>query len=454
MDLKDRGSFSSKFGVIAAAAGSAVGLGNIWRFPYVAGENGGGAFLLIYLLFIVAIGIPVMLSEFAIGRNAQRNAFGSFKKLAPGTGWSLVGLMGVVAAFVILAFYSTIAGWTLEYIVKAVQDGFSSGNTSEIFTSFSTSTFKPLLWQFVFMILTAWIVFAGVQKGIERYTKILMPLLLVLILVIVVRSLTLDGASKGLKFLFAPDFSKITFGVVLEALGQAAFSLSIGMGALITYGSYIRKNNNLGKTAVQVASADTLIAILAGVMIFPAVFAFDPSLATEGPGLVFVVLPKLFLSMPGGYVFSIVFFVLLAVAALTSTVSVLEVVVAYFSEELNMSRGKATIISSVAIWFFGILATLSYSDLSDVTIFGSTFFDIMNYSSANILLPLGALLIVIFLGWVMKKKLVQDELSNSGQFKTKYFNVFYFIIRYLAPVAIVLVFLNSLGLISLITDLF
>ncbi|PLX19627.1 MAG: sodium-dependent transporter [Salinivirgaceae bacterium] len=448
MDLKERGSFSSKFGVIAAAAGSAVGLGNIWRFPYVAGENGGGAFLLIYLLFIVAIGIPVMLSEFTIGRNAQRNAFGSFKKLAPNSKWSFVGLMGIVAAFLILAFYSTIAGWTLEYIVKAVQDGFSAGNTSEIFTTFSTSTFKPLLWQFVFMGLTAWIVFAGVQKGIERYTKILMPLLLVLILVIVVRSLTLDGASKGLKFLFAPDFSKITFGVVLEALGQAAFSLSIGMGALITYGSYIRKNNNLGKTAVQVASADTLIAILAGVMIFPAVFAFDPSLATEGPGLVFVVLPKLFLSMPGGYVFSILFFVLLAVAALTSTVSVLEVVVAYFSEELNMSRGKATIISSLAIWLFGILATLSFSDLSDVTIFGSTFFDIMNYSSANILLPLGALLIVAFLGWVIKKKLVHDELSNSGELKVKYFKVFYFIIRYLAPVAIAIVFVHDIYKVS------
>jgi NSS family neurotransmitter:Na+ symporter len=454
MDINERGSFSSKFGVIAAAAGSAVGLGNIWRFPYVAGENGGGAFLLIYLLFIAAIGIPVMLSEFTIGRNAQRNAFGSFKKLAPGSNWSLVGLMGILAAFFILAFYSTIAGWTLEYIVKAVQNGFKEGNTSEIFASFSTSTFKPLLWQFVFMGLTAWIVFAGVKKGIERYTKILMPLLLVLILIMVVRSVTLEGASKGLEFLFAPDFSKITFNVVLEALGQAAFSLSIGMGALITYGSYIQKDNNLGKTAVQVASADTLIAILAGVMIFPAVFAFDPDLATSGPGLVFVVLPKLFLAMPGGYFFSILFFVLLAVAALTSTVSVLEVVVAYFSEELKMSRTKATIVSSLAIWVFGILATLSYSDLSDVTIFDKTIFDIMNWSSANILLPLGALLIVIFLGWVMKRKLVADELSNKGDLKVKYFNIFYFIIRYLAPIAIVLVFLNSLGLITLIADLF
>lgn len=452
MNINERGSFSSKFGVIAAAAGSAVGLGNIWRFPYVAGENGGGAFLLIYLLFIAAIGIPVMLSEFIIGRNAQRNAFGSFKKLAPGSRWPLIGLMGIVAAFVILAFYSTIAGWTLEYIVKAIQNGFAKGNTSEIFSSFSTSTFKPLLWQFVFMVLTGWIVFAGVRKGIERYTKILMPLLLILILVIVVRSLTLEGASKGLEFLFAPDFSKITFGVVLEALGQAAFSLSIGMGALITYGSYIQKDNNLGNTAVQVAIADTLIAVLAGVMIFPAVFAYgmDPQ---AGEGLVFEVLPMLFTAMPGGYFFSIIFFILLAIAALTSTVSVLEVVVAYASEELNISRKIATIFSSFAIWIVGIVATLSFSDLSNVKLWDKTIFDILEYTAANILLPVGALFIVIFLGWKLKKKLVLDELSNVGELKINYFNVFYFIIRYLAPIAIVLVFLNSLGLLSLITDL-
>ncbi|ALO16656.1 sodium-dependent transporter [Salinivirga cyanobacteriivorans] len=448
MKEQERGSFTSKFGVIAAAAGSAVGLGNIWRFPYVAGENGGGAFLLIYLFFILAIGIPVMLSEFTIGRKAQRNAFGSFRKLAPGSGWPLVGLMGIVAAFVILAFYSTIAGWTLEYIIKSVQDGFRGNDTAELFETFKSGTFKPLLWQFLFMVVTAWIVFAGVQKGIERYTKILMPILVVLILSMCVRAVTLDGAEKGLSFLFKPDFSKITFNVVLEALGQAAFSLSIGMGALITYGSYIRKNNNLSNTAIQVASTDTLIAILAGVMIFPAVFALglDPK---AGPGLVFEVLPKLFMKMPLGYYFSILFFVLLAVAALTSTVSVLEVVVAYFSEELNMSRGKATIISAASIWVFGILATLSFSDLSGVTIFGNTFFDLMDYISANVLLPLGALLIVIFLGWKLGKKVTQQEITNEGALRPKLFSVFFFIVKYIAPVAIVLVFLNSLGILKI-----
>lgn len=231
--------FSSKFGIIAAAAGSAVGLGNIWRFPYVAGENGGGAFLLIYLAFIIAIGLPVMLSELLIGRKAQQNAFGSFRKLAPESMWPLVGLMGVIAAFLILAFYSTISGWTLEYLYQAISNGFAHGDTKLMFDDFKQGTFRPLMWQMVFMLLTAWIVFSGVKNGIEKYAKILMPLLFILILVMCVRSLSLPGSSAGLDFLFKPDFSKISMGVILEALGQAAFSLSIGMGALITYGSYI-----------------------------------------------------------------------------------------------------------------------------------------------------------------------------------------------------------------------
>lgn len=448
VDFSNRDSFGSKFGVIAAAAGSAVGLGNIWRFPYVAGESGGGAFVLIYLGFIFIIGVPVMLSEFVIGRKAKLNTFGAFKKLAPGKPWFIIGIMGLVAAFFILAFYSTIAGWTLEYIVKAFSNGFKNQDTTIIFESFKSSTFKPLLWQFIFMILTAWIVFSGVKDGIEKYTKILMPLLFVLILLMCVRSLTLDGASKGLEFLFKPDFSKITWGVVLEALGQAAFSLSIGMGALITYGSYINKENNLSRTAIQVSIADTLIAILAGVMIFPAVFALkmDPQ---AGPGLVFQVLPELFMKMPGGYFFSIIFFILLAVAALTSTVSLLEVVVAFASEELKMTRRKATIMGSAAIWLVGIITTLSFSNLSDLKIFDKTIFDLLEYIAANILLPLGALLIVVFLGWYLGKKVIADELSNEGTLKMKFLGVFVFIIKFIAPVAIALVFFNSIGLLKI-----
>ncbi|MFP4488771.1 MAG: sodium-dependent transporter, partial [Bacteroidales bacterium] len=351
IEIPIRDTFSSKLGVVAAAAGSAVGLGNIWRFPYVAGESGGGAFLLIYLGFIFAIGFPVMLAELTIGRRAQRNALGSFKKLAPGKPWYLIGLMGIVAAFMILAFYSTIAGWTLEYLVQAFTNGFagkSSEQLRESFEVFQSGSYRPVIWQLVFMFLTAFIIYKGVRHGIEKYTKILMPVLVVLIIVICIRSLTLDGAKEGMAFLFKPDFSKITWPVILNALGQAAFSLSIGMGTLITYGSYIKKETNLPSTALQVTAADTTIAILAGVMIFPAVFAFniDPA---EGSGLVFIVLPNIFEQMPGGYIFSILFFTLLSIAALTSTVSVLEVVVAYFSEELNMSRGKATILAASAI---------------------------------------------------------------------------------------------------------
>lgn len=450
IDMSGRDSFGSRIGVIAAAAGSAVGLGNIWRFPYVLGENGGGAFLLIYLAFILGIGFPVMLAELTIGRRAQKNALGSFKKLAPGKPWYLVGVMGIVAAFLILAFYSTIAGWTLEYLVQAAGNAFSGKNAEQLkssFESFQGGTWRPLIWQLVFMFLTAYIVFSGVKKGIEKYTKILMPLLIVLIVVICIRSLTLPGAGEGLTFLFKPDFSKITWSVVLDALGQAAFSLSIGMGTLITYGSYIQKKENLPITALQVSAADTLIAILAGVMIFPAVFAFniDPA---EGFGLVFIVLPNIFAQMAGGHVFSIIFFTLLAIAALTSTVSVLEVVVAYFSEELNMSRRKATIIGAAAISVVGVFATLSFGPLKDTTIFGNTLFGLFNEVSANILLPLGAILIVVFVGWHLGSKVVRDEISNQGSIKVWFFKTFMAIVKIIAPIAITLVFLYGLGLVG------
>ena len=450
IDISNRGSFSSKFGVIAAAAGSAVGLGNIWRFPYVVGENGGGAFLLIYLGFIFVIGVPVMLSEFIIGRRAQLNAYGSFKKLAPGKKWYLIGLMGIVAAFLILAFYSTIAGWTLEYLMQSITNSFQGKSSDQLkitFETFQASTFRPIMWQLLFMFLTGYIVFSGIKNGIEKYTKILMPFLFVLILVMCVRSVTLPGASKGLSFLFKPDFSKITWEVVLAALGQAAFSLSIGMGALITYGSYIQKNINLSSTAIQVSIADTLIAILAGVMIFPAVFAFniDP---TEGFGLVFIVLPNIFEQMAGGYFFAIMFFILLSIAALTSTISVLEVVVAYFVEELNINRKKATILGSVSISIIGIFCTLSFGPLKDFTLFDKTIFGIFDYTSANILLPVGAVFIVIFLGWKLGKKVIIDELSNQGILKVPLVKMFIFIIKFVAPIAITLVFLYGIGFIK------
>jgi len=436
----NRDSFGSKFGVIAAAAGSAVGLGNIWRFPLVTTQNGGGAFLLLYVGFILIIGIPVMLSEFSIGRKAQLNAFGSFKKIAPNTPWFMVGFLGIVTAFAILAFYSTVAGWTLEYFLQAVSGKLMKAeNMERHFANFSTDPYRPVIWQLVFMILTAFVVFAGVKKGIEKFTKILMPVLVILILFVVFRSVTLDGAMEGVKYLFVPDWSAVNFKTVLMALGQAAFSLSIGMGTLITYGSYIKKNNNLLKTSSQVALADTSIAILSSLMVIPAIFAFSAGSVGEmspGPGLVFEVLPNVFKAMPGGSFVAIIFFFLLSVAALTSTISVLEVVVAYLKEEIKMSRGKATLIASISISVLGVLATLSFSTLSDVSVLGYTIFGILNYASANVMLTFGALLIVIFVGWSMGKSKFLAEISNQGTISSKLFGIVFFIIRYIAPVAI------------------
>ncbi len=436
-----RDSFTSKFGVIAAAAGSAIGLGNIWRFPYVTGENGGAAFLFIYLICIIIIGVPVMLSEFVIGRSAQKNPYGAFKKLAPGKSWYLIGLMGVAAAFMILAFYTVVAGWTVEYVYQSFTGNLAGKSTVQLqkmFHDFRYDSIRPILWFFIFMGLTGWIVISGVKNGIEKYTKILMPLLLVMLLTMAIYVLTFDGASKGLKFLFNPDFSKITPAVILKALGQAFFSLSIGMGTLITYGSYIRKNDNLGTTAISVAGADTFIAILAGIAIFPAIFAFADvehlnvnDITDEG--LVFITLPNILINIPGGQIFSTMFFILLSVAALTSTISVLEVIVAYFSEELGIIRQKATYVAVALVSVLGILS-----------VFFSGVFGFLNYTTANILLPLGGLFIVLFIGWFYAKKHTVDELSNSGKLKAKYIPAFRFSVRFIAPIAIAVVFLYGI----------
>lgn len=446
-DFSKRDSFGSKFGVIAAAAGSAVGLGNIWRFPYVAGENGGAAFLIIYVIAIIAIGMPVMLSEFAIGRMAQRNAFGAFKLLAPGKPWYLIGVMGILGAFMILAFYSTVAGWTIEYLMQSLGNNFQGKSATELassFEAFRTSGRSPVIWQLLFMGLTAGIVAAGIKNGIEKYTKVLMPVLLLIIIALVVRAVTLPGSAEGLNFLFAPDFSKITAPVILEALGQAFFSMSIGMGVLVTYGSYISKKDNLGNSAAAISFADTLIAVLSGVAIFPAVFAFGIE-PTAGPGLVFITLPSIFNSMPAGHFFSILFFSLLLIAALTSSISVLEVTVAYLTEQLGWSRKIATTIAAVAIALTGILCTMSQGPWDHLALFGFNIFDLLDWTSANLLLPLGGFFIVIFTGWFLGKDKVRAEITNDGTVRAVLFSAFIFIIRYIAPIAIGMVFLFGLG---------
>lgn len=435
MDNRDR--FSSKFGVIAAAAGSAIGLGNIWRFPYVLGENGGGAFFLIYLFFIFAIGIPVMLSELIIGRRSQKSIFGAFKVLSPNVGFfQIIGIMGVGAAFLILSFYSVVAGWTVEYTVLAFGNQLadkSPDQLSSLFQDFSTSLWRPIFYMVVFMVLTAGIVMGGIKKGIERYTKILMPLLFAIILVLCIKSLSLEGASEGLVFLFQPDFSKITSKVVLESLGQAFFSLSIGMGTIATYGSYVQKKENLFQTAVSVSLVDTLIAVLAGIAIFPAVFAFGIQ-PDAGPGLVFVTLPNVFNQMVGGYFFSLAFFILLLIAALTSSVSLLEVVVAYFTEELKIKRKSATMLGAFLMIVLGVFCVV-YPKL----------FAGFEWTSSNLLLPLGGILISIFVGWFFGKDMIKDELEAHGG-KAVYLKVFIVIVKILAPIAIAIVFLNNLGI--------
>ena len=445
-EKKKRDGFGSKIGIIAAAAGSAIGLGNIYRFPCELGNNGGAAFLLVYLAVVIFLGIPVMLSELVIGRRSQSNSVGAFKKLAPKTAWPIVGYMGVLCGFLIFAFYSTVSGWTLEYIVKSVSNSFHGKDMAALeqdFANFHNMGWRNVMWQAIFIVLTGFVVFKGVQNGIEKYAKILMPVLLVILVILGIRSMTLPGAKEGLAFLFKPDFSKINGDVLISALGQGFFSLSLGMGVLITYGSYEKKSDNLTSTAFSVVLADTVIALLAGIVIFPAAFSFGVN-PQAGMGLVFNTIPMIFNQMTGGYVFCIIFFILLAIAALTSTISLLEVVVAYISEELHVKRQWATVIACAATMLLGCFASLSLMDHTPFTIGGKTVFDALDFITANVMLPLGGILIVIFVGWRFGKAKFFQEVTNEGTIKASLKKVILFIIRYLAPVAIAIVFISGL----------
>lgn len=448
MSKEQRINFSSKLAVVAAAAGSAVGLGNIWRFPYELGQYGGAAFLIIYLFFVLIIGMPVMMSEFVIGRMGQSDTVGSFKKLAPKGKWWMIGVMGVLTSFLIMGFYSVVAGWTMEYIYQAVANQFINKDTAtltQVFVNFSTDTWRPIIWLVLFMGISAGIITLGVKDGIEKSTKFLMPLLVIIIIALGIRAVTLPGGADGLRFLFHPDFSKITSGVVLSAMGQAFFSLSLGMGCMITYGSYISKKNHLSHTVVEVTMMDTLIAVLASVAIFPAVFSLGIN-PGYGPELVFITLPNVFANMPGGYFWSILFFILLCVAALTSAISLMEVIVAYLVEEIKLKRLTATIWVSIIIVFFGVLASLSFGVWKEVKIFNMGFFDLFDNITSKIFMPLGGLLISVFTGWFLSKKKIKEELSTHGRFPTRYYNAFIFLVKYITPIGISLVLLNQLGL--------
>lgn len=439
--------FSSNIGAILAAAGGAVGLGNIWRFPYMLGQNGGGAFLLVYIFFVFLIGIPIMLTEFIIGRRSQSNAVGAYKVLSPRhKGWMVLGILSIVGALLIYAFYSVIAGWTLNYLVLALSGqlaGKDPETVSQTFTNFTQGSFAPLLYQFVFLTLTGAVITMGVQKGIEKVSKVLMPALFILLLLMCCRSLTLSGASEGIAFLLKPDFSKINGSCMLAALGQSFFSLSLGMGAMVTYGSYIRKQDKLFSSSVWIAACDTLVAILAGAVIFPAVFAFgmDPA---SGPKLVYIVLPNVFNNMMAGNFFAILFFLLLTIAALTSTISLLEILVAFGVEELHLKRRTSSLLSTLIVFIVGAFCTLSFGPLSNVTIFNRSIFDFFDLITASYLMPIGALGMTIYLGWFLPKADVKDELSNGGTLKAKAFNLYYFILRYIAPLALLVILISGL----------
>ena len=443
--MQARGNWSSKFGFVMAAAGSAIGLGNIWKFPYVAGKNGGGSFLLIYLAIVATIGFSILMAELVIGRATQRNPVGALKRLQSGKWWPLIGYAGILTAFVILSYYVVVAGWTLAYIGKsatgllATSDGAALGG---MFTDFITDPLEPILYAGLFTAITVWVVVGGVNQGLERSCRYLMPALFILVVILCIRSLTLDGAGAGWDFFTQPKWEDVTFQTIIEALGQAFFSLSLGMGTMMTYGSYISRDSDVVESGFTVVSLDTLIAVMAGVMILPAVFAFgmDPA---AGPGLTFVTLPRVFAQMTGGIVFGPLFFILLAIAALTSAVSLLEVVTAYFVDELGWTRRSCTIAAGFVAFLLCIPSSLSLGVWSGHTLFGKGFLDIMDFLSTNLMLPIGGMAIALFAGWVVPKEMVTEFCAGSPKLGGLA-KVWLFFIRFVSPIAILIVLLNGL----------
>ena len=443
--------FTTKLGVLLVTLGSAVGLGNIWKFPALAGMNGGAAFVLIYLLCALVLGLPVMLAEHAMGREGRKDVIGTLKKLAPKSLWWIVGAMGVLAAFLIMAFYSEVAGWVVAYIGKAVTLGKLStdpATNGQIFTDLVTDPVQSLVWQWVVLLATGLIIALGVVKGIEATIKRALPLLFVLLIIVIVRSVTLPGAAAGLEFLFKPDWSKVTFTTVLTALGLAFFKLSVGMGAMMTYGSYFRKDQNIPVTATRVVLLDLLISMMAGLAIFPAVFAlgFEPK---AGASLLFITIPAVFASMPFGNFFMIIFFLLTALAAMGAILSLLEVITAYLENNFKLKRAVAAAVTIGGIALFGVPAALSNSSTSNWLILGKTFFDFYDYVTSNILLTVGGLLIAVFVGWVLKFPNLHAQLSNQGELKNeKVTKFFFFMLKFVTPVLIFLILLSGFGLVK------
>ncbi len=450
----ERANFGSRLGVILATAGSAVGLGNVWRFPYMAGENGGAVFIIIYVACVLLLGIPCMVSEFIVGRHGQSNTARAYRKLAGRSPWAVIGYMGVLTGFLITGYYAVVSGWCLQYVWASLI-GHLQGDPAYFRTYFaelSTDPVKPVLWTVIILGITYLIVEHGVRDGIERASKMLMPTLFVLLLIIVGASCMLPGADKGIEFLFKPDFTKINGDVFLSALGQSFYSLSIAMGCLCTYASYFSKHTDLTKSASQIAVIDCLVAILAGLMIFPAAFSVGVS-PDSGPSLIFITLPNVFqqafAAMPVvGYVVSLLFFVLLSLAALTSLMSLHEVSTAFFQEELFITRRKAAVIVTVSTAVIGAFCSLSLGAVDGLTLFGRPLFDCFDFVTGQIFLPVVGFLTCIFIGWVVPHKMVRDEFTNWGTLRGRFFHLYIFLVKYVCPVAILLIFLHELGLLK------
>ncbi len=441
-----RSQFVTKTGVIAATVGSAVGLGNIWRFPYEAGVHGGGAFLILYIVCVFLIGIPVLLAEFVMGCASRANGVGAYRKLAPRTPLRACSYMGIIASLMILSFYSVVAGWIIEYLYQSVQDLFAQVTSAEYerqFDTFIANPVRSIVWTVGFLLINFLVLRKGVEKGIERISNLLMPCLFLLLVVFCVNSLMQPNAMEGVRFLFNPDFSKITPSVVIGAMGQAFFSLSLGLTCMMTYASYFNDSTRLTRSATITAILDSLVAILAGLVIFPAVFSygFEPA---EGPRLVFEILPAVFGQMPGGEFWAVAFFALLFFASLTSTISMSEISIAYFVEERRMKRTTATALNTGICMVFGVFCALSFGVLSDFKICGYTIFDLFNNVSSNFLLPLGGIAISLTAGWVIDRNILWDQLTNDGHIRPTWVRPVRFCMRYVAPVGIMIVFVYGL----------
>jgi len=450
--MSERGNFGSKLAIVLATAGSAVGLGNVWRFPFMTGQNGGAAFIVIYFACVLLLGIPGMVSEFIVGRHSQANAARAYGSLAQ-RGWRWIGYLGILTSTIILGFYAVVAGWCLQYLFASL-GGRLNGDASYVidyFTTFSSDPVKPCLWAVGFVLITHVVVAQGVEKGIERASKLLMPLLLLLLVVLVVASCMLPGASKGIDFLLRPDFSKVSGGVFLEALGQAFFSLSLGTACLCTYASYFKRDTNLLRSATQIALLDSAIAILAGLMIFPAAFSVGVQ-PDSGPSLIFITLPNVFqrafLTMPAvGYAISILFYALLVFAALTSTISMHEIGTAFFHEELRLPRQRAAWILTTVCSLIAVFCSLSVGGNTDIQVLGLSLMDFCDYLTAQYMLPVGAFLTSIMLGWFVDRQLVKDEFTNGGALRESFFRVWLFSVRFIVPLCLILIFLHQFGVI-------